>query len=153
MAAGSFTVYSNAALNISEGKMNLSSDTFVMVLVGSGYTPAPNTDSTWANVSANEITTGSGYTQGGVVLAGLSDTLSTATVTWTCTAPSWSNFSATFKYAVIVRRAGASLASTDLLVCYCDCNTTSGTSTVTGGGGTLTITPNASGIFTVTHSP
>lgn len=153
MAAGSFTVYSNADLNLGKALINLATDTFVMVLLGSGYTPAPNADATWTNISASEIATGGGYTQGGVVLAGLSWTLSGGTVTWTCTAPSWANFSATFKYAVIVRRAGASLATTDLLVCYDDCNTASGTSTVTGGGGTLTITPNAAGIFTLTHSP
>lgn len=153
MAAGAYTVYSNAALNISQGKINLASDTFVMVLLGAAYTPAPNTDATWTNISANEIATGGGYTQGGVVLTGVTDTLSAGTVTFTTGAPSWANFSATFKYGVIVRRASTSLAPTDMLVCYFDSNTASGSSTTTGGGGTLTITQNASGVFALTHSP
>ena len=150
MAAGSFTVYSNAALGMSKGSFNLASDTLVMTLLTSSYTPAPNTDATWTTISANEVSTGSGYTAGGVVLSGVSDTLSSATVTFTCTAPTWASFSAVFRYAVIVRRAGGALAGTDLLLSYCDC---SGGGSITGGGGTLTITPNASGIFTITHTP
>ena len=150
MAAGSFTVYSNAALGMSKGSFNLASDTLVMTLLTSSYTPAPNTDATWTTISANEVSTGSGYTAGGVVLSGVSDTLSSATVTFTCTAPTWASFSAVFRSAVIVRRAGGALAGTDLLLSYCDC---SGGGSITGGGGTLTITPNASGIFTITHTP
>jgi hypothetical protein len=82
MSAGAFTVYSNAVLELTKGQMNLSSDTFVMTLVGNGYTPAPNTDALWSAVSANELSTGSGYTAGGVALASETDTLTTATVTF-----------------------------------------------------------------------
>lgn len=144
-------MYSNAVLEITKGQMNLSSDTFVMLLVGNGYTPAPNTDSTYANVSANELASGSGYTVGGVVLASETDTLTTATVTFTATSPSWSSFSAgPFRYAVICRRASGSIASGDLLLCYSDLT---GSGTITGTGGTYTITISGSGIFQVTHSP
>lgn len=151
MAAGAFTVYSNAALGISKASFNLATDTLVIALVTSSYTPAPNTDTLWSSVSANELPTAGGYTAGGVVLSGVTDTLTGATVTVTCTAPTWAAFSATFKYGVIVRRAGGSLAAGDLLLCYFDAN--SGGGSITGGGGTLTITPNASGIFTIAHSP
>lgn len=151
MAAGAFTVYSNAALGLSNGSFDLASNTLVMVLLSNSYAPNPNSDSTWANASAYEMPTANGYTQGGVALSGVSNTLTGATVTFTATAPSWSGFSATFKYAAIVRRAGSSLAPTDLLLCYCDCNTSGGT--LTGDGGALTITPSASGIFTLTHTP
>lgn len=151
MAAGSFTVYSNAALELGKANFNLASDTFVMVLMTSSYTPAPNTDQQWSDILANQVATGGGYTTGGVVLSGVTFTLSTATSTFTCTAPAWAAFTATFKYAVIVRRAGGALANGDLLLCYADAN--SGGGSITGGGGTLTITPNASGIFTITHSP
>jgi hypothetical protein len=150
MAAGSFVVYSNAALEMGNGVFDLNADTYIMALLTNSYTPAPNTDATWADVSADEVASGSGYTAGGVVLSGFASTLSTATVTVTCTAPTWATFSATFRYAVIVRRAGGSVASTDKLLCYVDCT---GSGSITGGGGTLTITPNASGLFTITHSP
>ena len=88
MPAGSFTVYSNGALNLSKAAINLSTDTLVMILATTAYVPAPNTDALWSAVSANEVATGLGYTVGGVVLAGLSDTLTTATVTFTCAARS-----------------------------------------------------------------
>lgn len=151
MAAGAFTVYSNAALGISNGSFDLATNTFVVVLLSGSYSPQPNTDSTWANVSTYELPTGNGYTAGGQVLTGVTNTLSGGTVTFTAASPSWTGFSGTFKYAAIVRRASGTLASTDLLLCYVDTNTSGGT--ITGDGGTLTISPNASGIFTITHTP
>jgi hypothetical protein len=151
MAAGAWTVYSNAALSISKGSFNLSSDTYVLILVTGSYTPAPNTDHLYSDVSANELTTAGGYTVGGVVLASVTDTLTTATVTFTSANPAWTTFTAgPFRYGVIVRRAGGSLVAGDLLLCYSDLG---GGSNITGAGGTLTVTINASGIFTITHSP
>lgn len=151
MAAAAFTVYSNAALGLSKGNFNLASDTLVMVLLTGSYTPAPNTDTLWSDVSANELASASGYTAGGVALSSVSDTLTTATVKFTAAAVTWAAFSATCRYAALVRRAGGSLVSGDLLLAYCDL--TNGGGNLVGGGGTLTITPNASGIFTITHSP
>lgn len=151
MAAGAWTVYSNAVLGISKGSFNLSTDNYNIILVTNSYTPAPNTDTTYSNVSANELTTSGGYTVGGVTLASTTDTLSTATVTFTSANPSWSSFTAgPFRYGVIVRRAGGSLVSGDLLLCYSDLG---GGSSITGAGGTLTVTMNVSGILTITHSP
>ena len=150
MAASAYTVYSNAALEMGNGSFDLNADTYVATLVTNSYTPNANTDAQWSAVSANEVATGGGYTAGGVVLSGVSSTLATATVTFTFTSPTWASFSATFRYIVIVRRAGGSLASSDLLLCYCDAT---GGGSITGGGGTLTITTNASGAFTITHSP
>ena len=150
MAAGAFIPYSNAALGISKGSFNLSTDTYVLTLINNSYVPAVATDSTWANVSADELTTAGGYTAGGVALTSVTDTLSTNTVTFTCANPSWATFSAgPFRYGVIVRRAGGSLVSGDLLLCYSDLG---GGSTITGTGGTFTVTINASGIFQITHN-
>ncbi|WP_428485935.1 hypothetical protein [Rhodopila sp.] len=151
MAAGNVTVYSNAALALTKAAMNLASDTFVCILVTASYTPAPNTDATYANVSANEVATGGGYTQGGVVLTSVTDTLSGATVTYNAAAASWSSATITAQYAVIVHRAGASLASTDLLLSYVNLN--SGGGSVSSTNGTFSVTWNASGIFTLTHTP
>src|SRR6185312_10764827 len=151
MAAGNVTVYSNAVLELTKAQMNLPTDTFVVTLVTSSYTPAPNTDAQWSAVSADEVPAGGGYTAGGVVLTGLSDTLTSGTVTWTASAVSWDNATITAKYAVIVHRAGASLAPTDLLLSYVDLN--SGGGSVSSTNGTFSITWNASGIFTLTHTP
>lgn len=145
MAVGNWTVYANAKLNQSQAKYNLASDTFVMVLLTASYTPVVNTDATWANASAYEVATGSGYTQGGQVLTSQTDTLSAGVTTFAAAASAWPTFTATFKYAALVRRAAGALASTDLLIAYFDSNFGGG-STV-GGGGTLTIS-NPSGFFT-----
>lgn len=150
MAAGSFTLYSNAALEIGEGAIDLASDSFYMVLLTNAYVPAANSDSTYANVSADELASGSGYTAG-VKLTGVAWTLAGGTCTFTCAAPQWTGFSGTFRYCAVVRSAsGTGLAAADKLLCYCDC---SGGGSIAGGGGTLTITPNAGGVFTLTHSP
>ena len=151
MSAGNFTVYTLAAEGIGNGSFNFSTDTYVMALATGSYSPLPNTDQHWSDVSANEVANGNGYSTGGVALSGVTWTQSSGTMTFTCTAPTWATFTATFKYAVVARRAGVSLAGTDLLLCYVDCS--SGGGSLTGGGGTLTITPSGSGVFTVTHSP
>jgi hypothetical protein len=151
MAASAWTAYSNAALEISKGSHNLSSETIVCTLHTSSYTPAANTDATWADVSATELGTASGYTAGGVALASQTDTLSTATVTFTATSPTWASFAAgPFRYAVLTRRASGSLVSGDKLICYSDLT---GSGSITGGGGSFTITVSGSGILTITHTP
>jgi hypothetical protein len=151
VAASAFTVYSAAALAISKGSHNLATDTIVCTLHTTSYTPAANTDATWADVSATELSTASGYTAGGVALASQTDTLSTATVTFTATSPTWASFSAgPFRYAVLTRRASGSLVSGDKLICYSDLT---GSGSLTGAGGSFTITISGSGIFTLTHTP
>ena len=146
MAIGNWTVYGNAKLQISEKAINLLTDTFVMILCTSSYTPVANTDAAYSAMSANELPTALGYTVGGVVLGTVTDVLSAGTVTWGAASSTWSAFSGTFKYAVIVHRAGGSLVAGDIPVCYFDVN--SGGGSVTGGGGTLTIS-DASGILTI----
>jgi hypothetical protein len=151
MAASAFTLYSNAMLNISKKLIDLSSDTFICALITNSYTPAPNTDHLWSDVSANELTTAGGYTAGGVALSSVTDSLATATVTFTAANPTWASFTAgPFRYAVISRRAGGSLIAGDLLLCYSDLT---GSGSISGSGGSFTITVSGSGIFAITHSP
>lgn len=142
-----FTVYSNAMLEMSKQGFNLASDAWAMILATQNYPPQPDADVTYSNVSAFELPTGLGYTAGGVTLTGVSDTLQGSTATFTADPALWSAFTGTFRYAVIVHRDGASLAPADLLLCFADCSET------TGLGGVLSITPDASGIFTLTHLP
>lgn len=151
MAVGSWTVYSNAVLGAFKKLFDLSTETYVCVLVTNSYTPAPNTDTLWSSVSANELTTAGGYTAGGVVVASETMTLATATSTFTSASPAWTTFTAgPFRYAVIVRRASGSLAAGDLLLAYVDLT---GSGSISGTGGTFTLTISGSGIFAATHSP
>lgn len=149
MAVGTYTVYSNTLLNVATAKINLSTDTFVMVLLTSSYTPAADTHSTWSQVSANE-TSGAGYNAGGVVLTGVACTLSGALVTFTTASGTWNAASFTAKYAAIVKRAAGALAGTDLLIGYVDLNTSG---SVTGQGGAFVVSPSVNGWFQLSHTP
>lgn len=150
MAASAFVVYTTAVSNILQGHMNLATGTYVVTLLGSSYTPAPNADGIWSDVSSHEISAGSGYSAGGQVLASETLATSTATVIFDADDPVWTSFSAgPFRYAVIVHRAGGSIAGSDLLLCYVDLT---GGGTLSGAGGSYTITLNVAGIFTATHT-
>jgi hypothetical protein len=148
MAAGNFTVYGLAKEAALEGLIDFDTDTFVAILVTSSYTPSVNADDTYSDVSANELPTAGGYTAGGQVISPLTVSHSAGTVTVdSATNPSWGSSTLTAKYLVVVRRAGGSLVAGDLLVGYVDLN--DGGGSVSTVAGTLSVTWNASGIFTL----
>jgi len=151
MAAGAFKIYGAAAEAIAKGTVDLDTNTFRMVLVTSAYTPNQSTHSTWTDVSANEVAAGGGYSTHGKLLT-CTVTRSSLVVTFDCDDQSWTSSTITAKYAVIVKDADAngSLASTDALVAYCDLESGGGSISTTSG--TLSITINASGVFTLTAS-
>lgn len=162
MAGGNFTLLSPAALGLGEGKFNFGSDSYVVVLLNSSYTPNENTDATWANLSAYEIATGNGYTQGGVALGGVAWATSSGNTTLSAYSVQWTSSTLTAKYAAIVRKAGASLQSTDLVVGFADLNNAGGGATVSSVNGTFQVnwnsaspsTPSSAGvIFSFTHTP
>jgi len=77
------------------GGIDLDTDTLKVALVSSGYTPSTAHDE-WADVSANEVTAGSGYTTGGITLTGVVATNSTIDYA----DPAWTSLTKTFRYAV-----------------------------------------------------
>lgn len=145
MAAGTFTLYGSAKENIAKALIDLDTDSFVVALLGAGYTPSVNVDDTWSDISANQIT-GTGYTAGGAALTSVTVTRSGGTVTFDAADVSWTSSTITAKYAVIAKKAGASLTGTDLLLGYVELETGG---TVSTTNGTLAIQWNASGIFTL----
>lgn len=147
MAAGPFTLYSNALQEMTTGAFNLPNDTYVMTLLTNAYVPSPNTDTVWSDISANELTNNGGYVTGGTQIADMTSTQANGTVTVTCGQVVWSAFTATYQYGAIVRQAGATLAPTDLLLCFFN------SGSVTGDGGLMTVTPAATGLFQITHTP
>lgn len=151
MPAGAWKVYSAAMENITEGLIDLDTNTFRMVLVTSLYTPAQNTHATWADASTFEVAGAGGYSTHGKLLT-CTVTRSGAVTTFDCDDQSWTSSTITAKYALIVRDADAngSLASGDLLVAYVDLETGGGSVSTTAG--TLSITINASGVCTFTVS-
>lgn len=159
MAAGNVTLYSAAALEIGQGFFSLGTDNYNVLLATTSYTPSPNSDSTYANISAAEVATGGGYTAAtGVSLGGVLWTTSTATSTFSAQSAQWTGASFSARYAIIVRRANAGLViASDKLLAFVDL-TGGGNATATSG--TFQInwnnasTPSsANTIFTLTHSP
>lgn len=148
MAVGSFTLYSNALQEMTTGSFDLPVDNYRMVLMGNTYVPQPNVDTNWGDISAAELPSNGGYTQGGILIQNMTSTQSDGVVTVTCNPVVWSAFTAMFYYAVIVRQAGVALVASDLLLCYFSTNGGIG-----GDGGLMTVTPSASGLFTITHTP
>lgn len=145
MAAGNFIVYGAAMENIAKALHDLDSGTYVLTLHGTGYTPNTNTHSTWADVSGSQMT-GTGYTAGGKTLT-MSVTRSGGVTTVDADDQTWTTVTlSAAKYGVVTRRAGGSLVSGDLLLGYFELE--SGSS-VSPSGGNLTVTWNASGLFTI----
>jgi hypothetical protein len=150
MAAGNFTLDASAKLLALQGSLNLSTSSANIfgVLVTNTDTPAPITDSTYASISANEAS-GTGYTAGGQVMTGVSLTGSAGTVTFTTAAITWASSTISARYLFLVRRATAGTASSsDPLIGFVDLvGSSANLSTVNGS---FTVTPNASGWFTLT---
>ena len=150
MAAGNVTVYTQAATELGQGGFDLATDAFQVALLTQAYTPSPDSNALWSDVSTYEVAPGGGYTADGASLAGQSWTVAGTLSTFGASPTSWPASTITAKYAAIVRRAGVALAPSDLLLCFVDLNTDGGSVSTTGG--TLSITW-TSGIFILGHAP
>lgn len=69
MSVGAFTIYGSTIEGLGDGAIDLDSHAMKCGFVSAGYTPA-DSHSLWSQVSGSEISA-SGYTAGGVSLAGM----------------------------------------------------------------------------------
>jgi len=151
MAAGKFKVYDKAKKYIGDGTHDLDDTTnWNMALFLS--TSNANTLSVGTNVYGdltNEHANANGYTTGGIALTSVVWTESSGTITFDCDNPVWtaSGGSIVARFAVIYRNATVNTIIKPLL-CVCLMDTTPGDITATTGN-TLTVTINASGVFTM----
>lgn len=145
MAAGAFFIFNIAKKKIGDGTFDLDTHTFKMAL----STATQSLDATFAGSSTdaryadltNEVANGNGYTTGGKTLTA-TWVRATGTITWDVDDQAWTASTFTAKYAVIYDNTST---NKDLLAA---CELESG-STVTVTAGTLTVTINASGVFTL----
>jgi hypothetical protein len=145
MAAGAFTVFRRAKTKLANGLFDLDTNTFKMVLTTDAQAltddfAGTSTDCRYADLT-DEVANGNGYTTGGKTLTA-TWTRSGATVTFDCDDQAWTSSSFTAKYAVIYEDNGGN----DDLLCFCELDTGGSLTTVSG---TLTVTINASGVFTL----
>ena len=133
--AASITAYDHLWKLLNTGGIDLDTDPLKVALVTSSYTPSA-AHTQWADVSANEATTGAGYTTGGVTLASPAVTNSNidyADVTW-------ASLTKTFRYAVCYK-SGSGGGLTDPLLFYILLDTTP--ADVVSSGSNYTIQWNA----------
>lgn len=157
MAAGTFTIYDKALLNIYNATNLLNTaNSFKWTLHTSSYTPSVSGHEVYADLT-NELATANGYTSGGGTLANDAITLSAGTVKFTGDPFAWtaSGGSIPAWRTAVLRAVGTLNGKVDPIVGYFVGDTTAGGTDVpaTTTGNTLTITPNASGIAAATHTP
>jgi hypothetical protein len=116
--AVSATLYDKAWRLLNTGGIDLDTDTIKIALVTSAYTPSTAHDE-WADVSANEVASGAGYTTGGITLA----TPAVTNTTVGFADPTWTSLTKTFRYAVVYK-SGSGGGLTNPLLFYLLLDTT-----------------------------
>ncbi len=144
--AASITFYQSFREYLGDGTFDMNTNTFVVTLHSSSYTPNASSHTVSADLT-NELSTANGYTSGGATLASVTWTRSGGTVTWDAADTVWtaSGGSIVARYAVI-RASGTLNSRVNPLVAYILLDTTPADVTTTAGN-TLTLQWNASGIF------
>lgn len=144
MAAGKWKLYDTAKEKIGQGIIDLDTHTFKIALFLSTSNCDTLTHDELGDLT-NQHANGNGYTTGGETLT-CTWVNSSGTITFDSDNPVWtaSGGSITARFAVIYDDTVAG----DPLLCVCLLDTTPADVTATAGN-TLTITMNASGIFTL----
>lgn len=94
------TIYNPFKEYVNEGVIIFGTDTIKLALVASTYAINAN-HGIWADVSADEVASGSGYTTGGASLTGVTWTRSGGTCTLDANDVSFTTLTKTFRYGVL----------------------------------------------------
>ncbi len=148
MAAGTWTFYDNFHAAIGKA-VDLSSDALKMTLHSSSYVPTVSGDAVYADLS-DELSTASGYTNGGATLANVAFTQTSGVGKLTSDPVAWtaSGGALVARYAVL-RASGTFNGQVGPLIAYCLLDSAPANVTASDGNA-LTVTPHANGYFTVT---
>ena len=111
MASG---IYDDFKEDLMDASVALDSDTIKVALLDDSHS-FDATDSTWADVSANEIS-GTGYTAGGATLAGLAIAVASNIARWDATDSAWTGATFSTWHAVLydTTNSDSLIASIDL---------------------------------------
>jgi hypothetical protein len=149
MAAGKLKLYEKAKGNIANGTIDLDTDTFKAILLSSASNANTLSASEVLADLTNELATANGYTNTGQALG---------SVTWTQSGGTW-----TFTSAAVVWTASGAGITARLFAVYANVTRNSKVNPLLGvvlldttpadvtatAGNTFTVTPNASGLFTL----
>ena len=152
MAAGTFVIANKAKLNLLNATNLAGQTTFTnykIALLDAAFTPL-GTEEVFADLSANELANGNGYTTGGAAATAgsLSGTSGTVTFSLTFAGPTWTASGSgipSWKYAVIYY-SGTLNSKVNPIVGWFE-GESGGTVPLTASGNTITITA-PSGVFT-----
>ena len=136
-------MYSNAPLSIVNKEIDWNTDAIKVALCTSAYTPDQNAHNYYDDIT-NELATAGGYTAGGAALGTPTQSTTLKVTTLNAADVAWTSATFTARYAIIYDSTPAT-AATKPLIGYVDFG-----ADVSPVAGTLTITWNASGIFTLT---
>lgn len=153
MAAGSIIVPNKAKLNLfnATGLLAANAANWRLALVSSAWTP-DNSDTgneVWADVSANEISAGNGYSAGGIALSSVALSLASGTVKFTSAAATWTASGGNIPAwrRGVIYYLGTLNGKVNPLLGHFLGDATPADVPATTTGNTLTITPNASGLI------
>ncbi|BCP29618.1 hypothetical protein JF780_05850 [Mycobacterium intracellulare] len=138
------TLYGGFLESLANKQVNLNSDTFHVMLLGSGYTPS-DAHRYQSDLGSNEIA-GTGYTAGGQALEGTASSYASNTLTFTADNISWTDSTIAAQYAAIVDVTPGAAASNPI-VGYVNFG-----AVISDTNGVFEIDWNAAGIFQITHS-
>lgn len=110
--AVSATLYDHTWKLLLTGGVDLDTDTIKIALVTSSYTPS-TAHTQWSSVSSYEVSSGSGYTTGGVTLA--SPVATNSNIDYAD--PVWASLTKTFRYGVCYK-SGSGGGLTNPLLFY-----------------------------------
>lgn len=146
----SITFYQTFKRYVADGTIDVDNDTFAVALTTSSYSPSASADTTYASITS-EVAAANGYATGGATMSSVTYTESAGTATWTAANTTWtaSGGSIVARYAVIYKVSPTANGITKPLVAYILMDTTPADVTTTTGN-TLTLSWNASGIWTLT---
>lgn len=150
MAAGAWVVPDKAKLNFVSATDLLAQATFKITLHTSTWSPNNATDEVFADVT-NELSTGNGYTAGGITLSSVTLNQTSGTVKFDSADPVWtaSGGSIPAWRRAVIRAVGTINGKVDPIVAHCLGDSSPADVPATSDGNTLTIQMNASGILTI----
>ena len=158
MAAGAIIIPNKAFLNLfnATNLLGANAANFKLALVTNAWVPNDGDagNELWADVSANEIAAGNGYTAGGIALTGVALTQAAGSVKFTCSAAQWTASGAGISAwrRGVIYYAGTLNGKVNPLVGHFLGDTTPADIPATAAPNTLTITPSAAGLLAATKA-